>query len=274
MPLEDCTLKICNCNKTMALDAKALAGALKLKQPIRIHSELCRKEVGSFQEALKDEACVVACTQEAPLFSELAEGAGSATQLKFINIREHAGWSKEGAQATPKIAALLALAELPEPESVPGVSYKSGGQLLVIGPVAAAIAWADKLAAQLDVNVLVSGGKGGELPDERRYPVFSGKVTSIKGHLGAFEVAWEQVNPIDLEACTRCNACIRACPEQAIDFSYQIDLDKCKSHRECVKACGEVHAIDFERKEPQRGDTFDLILDLSRQPLITSEQPP
>jgi len=116
MSLDDKTLKVCNCNRTMALDAKALAAALKLEQPIQIHTELCRKEVGSFQESLKDESCIVACTQEAPLFSELAREAGAATQLKFINIREHAGWSKEGAQATPKIAALLALAELPEPE--------------------------------------------------------------------------------------------------------------------------------------------------------------
>src|SRR6266702_8371138 len=156
MPLEDRTLKICNCNKTMALDAKALAGALKLRQPIQIHTERCRKEVGSFQESLKDDACVVACTQEAPLFSEIAEAANAATDLKFINIREHAGWSKEGAQATPKIAALLALAELPEPEAVPVVNYQSGGQLLVIGPAEAAIAWADKLVEQLDVNVLVT----------------------------------------------------------------------------------------------------------------------
>jgi ferredoxin len=274
MALEDRALKVCNCNKTLALDAKAIAGALKLEQPIRMHTELCRKEIASFQEALKDDACVVACTQEAPLFSELAEEAKSATRLKFINIREHAGWSKEGAQATPKIAALLALADLPEPESVPGVSYQSGGQLLIIGPAGAAIAWADRLAAQLDVNVLISGRQDGELPDERRYPVFSGKVSSIKGHLGAFEVAWEQLNPIDLEVCTRCNACIRACPESAIDFSYQIDLDKCKAHRECVKACGAIQAIDFERADRSRSERFDMVLDLSAQALIRTAQLP
>ncbi len=274
MALEDRALKVCNCNKTMTLDARALAAALNLEQPVQVHTELCRKEIGSFQEALKEEACVVACTQEAPLFSELAGGAKSATRLKFINIREHAGWSKEGAQATPKIAALLALADLPEPESVPGVNYQSGGQLLIIGPAAAAIAWADRLAEQLEVSVLISGGKGGELPDERRYPVFSGKATSIEGHLGAFEVAWEQLNPIDLEVCTRCNACIRACPESAIDFSYQIDLDKCKAHRECVKACGAIQAIDFTRADRSRNERFDMVLDLSAQALIRTAQLP
>ncbi len=274
MSLEDRTLKICNCNKTMALDAKALVAALKLKQPIQTHTELCRKEVGSFQESLKDETCVVSCTQEAPLFSEIAQTANAPTRLKFINIREHAGWSKEGAAATPKIAALLALADLPEPESVPGVSYESGGQLLIIGPTEAAIAWAEKLAEQLEVNVLITSGRAGELPAERRYPVWSGKVKSVKGHLGEFEVVWEQDNPIDLEVCTRCNACIHACPEQAIDFSYQIDMDKCKAHRECVKACGAIRAIDFERAERERSDRFDMVLDFSAQPVIRTAQPP
>src|SRR2546422_908798 len=274
MTLEDRALKICNCNKTIALDAKALGAALKLTQPIQMHTELCRKEVGSFQESLKDEACVVACTQEAPLFSEIAQTANAPTQLKFINIREHAGWSKEGAAATPKIAALLALAELPEPESVPGVSYQSSGQLLIIGPTETAIAWADKLAQQLEVNVLITSSRGGELPAERHYPVWSGTVKSVKGHLGEVEGVWAQYNPIDLEVCTRCNACIHACPEQAIDFSYQIDMDKCKAHRECVKACGAIRAIDFERAERERSERFDMVLDFSAQPLIRTVQPP
>jgi ferredoxin len=274
MPLEDCTFKICNCNKTMALDAKGLSAALKLKQPVQIHTELCRKEIASFQNALKDESCVVACTQEASLFSEIAQGASAQTALQFVNIREHAGWSKEGSKATPKIAALLALADLPEPEPVTAVSYKSGGELLIVGPTEAAIPWAEKLAEQLQVNVLITSQRGGELPAERRFPVWSGEVKSVKGHLGEFQVAWEQDNPIDLEVCTRCNACIRACPEQAIDFSYQIDMDKCKSHRECVKACGDIRAIDFSRADRARSDRFDMVLDLSPQPLIRTAQPP
>ena len=258
----------------MALDAKALAQALKLDAPPTIHTELCRREVGEFQAALKGGDCVVACTQEAPLFSELAEQAGAKAAIKFVNIRETGGWSKESRAATPKIAALLALAELPDPEPVPEVSYKSGGQLLIIGPADAAVQWAERLKDQLEVNVLVNNSSGAELPEVRNYPVWSGKVTSVSGYLGAFEVSWEQSNPIDLEVCTRCNACIHSCPEQAIDFTYQIDLDKCKSHRDCVKACGDIRAIDFDRADRARSERFDLVLDLSAEPAIKLAQLP
>jgi ferredoxin len=270
------TKLICNCNKTMPLDAKALASALKLGATPNIASELCRKHVAAFEAAVKNGGdLVVACTQEAPLFSELHEQLQGSGSLKFVNIRETAGWSSDAAGATPKIAALLALADAPEAEPVPAVSYKSEGRLLVVGPGAAALAWAERLVEQFSVSVLATdGGEPYEMPAERRYPVFSGRPRAVKGYLGAFEVEWDQANPIDLETCTRCNACIRVCPEQAIDFTYQIDLDKCKAHRKCVTACGEIGAIDFERKETRRADAFDMILDLSREPLIKLAQPP
>jgi ferredoxin len=274
MGLEGKTLKVCSCNKTVAIDGRALAAALKAGEPIQVHNELCRKDAAAFQAALGDPDVIVACTQEAPLFSEIAEAAGARPALRFVNLREQAGWSGEGAQALPKIAALLAMAALPDPEPVPAVSYKSGGQLLIIGPAAPALDWAERLYTALEVNVLVTEARGGELPLERRYPVWSGKVDRLAGWLGAFEVEWTQQNPIDLETCTRCNACIRACPEQAIDYSYQIDMDKCKAHRECVKACGAIGAIDFARAAAPHREIFDLVLDLQREPSLRTPELP
>ena len=271
MSLAGKTLKLCSCNGTLPIDAKRLGAALNLQAPVVVHRELCRKESGAFQAALVDPDLLVACTQEAPLFSELASAAQSQARISFVNIRESGGWSAQGKDAGPKIAALLAAAAMPSPEPVAEVDYASGGQLLIIGPADAALDWAGRLAGTLEVNVLMTGKGAGEIAeqaDERSFPVWSGKVTGISGWLGAFEVEWVQDNPIDLDLCTRCNACLRACPEGAIDFSYRIDMDKCKAHRDCVAACGPVQAIDFARVAAPRKERFDLVLDLSRAPLV------
>ena len=264
----------------MPLDGPALARALGPEAGVEgIHSLLCRREAGSFQRAAKSGAdLLVACTQESRLFLELAEATEGAPgpaerPIRFVNIRENGGWSKDARAATPKIAALIAAARLPAPEPVPVVSYASGGRVLVIGAASAATRAAAMLDDRLQVSLLLPRA-GGTLPQAHTHAVHSGRVTRIAGWLGAFEVSWAEANPIDLDLCTRCNACIDICPEQAIDFSYQIDLDKCTGHRDCVRACGAAGAIDFERAGGETSEAFDLVLDLQAVPQIALHQPP
>ena len=244
-----------------------------------VHTTLCRREAGAFQRAAKSgDDLLVACTQESRLFLELnaeTEGAPGIAErpIRFVNIRETGGWSKDAKAATPKIAALLAAAALPDAEPVSTVSYKSAGRVLVIGAADAAQRAANMLADKLDVSLLLTRA-GGTLAQERALPVHAGSLTGIGGWLGNFDVSWNSANPIDLDLCTRCNACVDVCPESAIDFSYQIDLAKCTGHRDCVRVCEAAGAIDFARAAQPGGESFDLVLDLQAAPYLALHQPP
>ncbi|CAD5373801.1 Iron-sulfur cluster-binding protein [Rubrivivax sp. A210] len=284
---------ICNCNQTLPLDAPAIRKALEQTPGASVdgltttHTLLCRREAPAFQRAAKDSTAsgdelLVTCTQESRLFLELneeTEGAASVLErpIRFVNIRETAGWSRDGKAATAKIAALIAAAQLPAPEPVATVSYRSGGRCLVIGPAEMAEQAAELLGDKLDVSVLVSpggGGAGGALAQAHARATHHGRLLRLSGWLGQFEAEWESTNPIDLDLCTRCNACVAACPEGAIGLDYQVDLDACKRHRDCVRVCDAAGAIDFTRAPLRQQERFDLVLDLRAESAFTMHQPP
>src|SRR5258708_1367573 len=96
------TILVCSCEDTMPLDAQALRRGCR-GAAVVTGRELCRAELDRFRALAATGAPItVGCTQEAPLFREAVAGSGG--DLRFVNLRESAGWSVDAAGAGPKMA--------------------------------------------------------------------------------------------------------------------------------------------------------------------------
>ena len=155
MTLADKNVFLCTCNGTMPLDADAIARATGASHAA-VHTAMCQRELGALQGRRGRRHDRRLHAGAAAAGRNRGRSRPASRSIRFVNIRETAGWSAEASQATPKIAALLAAAALPDPEPVPSVAYKSEGQLLIVGPLDAALRWAEALRAALSVTVLAT----------------------------------------------------------------------------------------------------------------------
>ena len=191
MKLKGKSVLVCDCEKTMPLADGGLAKACRAagaEGDPELQTQLCRAQLGNFQRAILGEGPVlVACTQEAPLFTEVAAEDNPQAELSFVNIRERAGWSEQAAEAGPKIAALLAEAAL-DIAPTPGVSFESKGVCLVYGRDELALEAAKQLAGRLEVTVLLTEPAEILPPRVMDVPVFRGTITGARGHLGSFAI--------------------------------------------------------------------------------------
>jgi ferredoxin len=197
MKLRGKRVLLCDCEGSMPLTADGLSAACRrvgAEGDVELNSQLCRAQIDNFRRALEGgEPLLVACTQETPLFSEVAEESGAQSEAGFVNIRETAGWSEDAAgdNARAKIAALLAEAAL-EITPAPSVAMQSNGVCLVYGGDEAALEAAKQLAGRLEVTLLLAqaGDDADEIlpPPVMDVPVFRGRIVQAQGHLGAFAV--------------------------------------------------------------------------------------
>jgi ferredoxin len=170
----------------MPLDAQAIGRGCTGK--ITQANQLCGLELVRFKAALADSAPVtVACTQEAPLFREVADDFPAA-ELTFVNIRETGGWSNDAAAAGPKAAALIAAAG-EEMSPISMVTLQSDGVVLIYGRDEIAIEAAQRLADRLDITVLLTKPRDVTPRRTHEFPVLKGTVRNARGHLGEFELA-------------------------------------------------------------------------------------
>ena len=167
----------------MPLDAETVRRACRGAE-VKTANQLCRAELEKFRTAAASGPLVVGCTQEAPLFGETA---GPDADLAFVNVRETAGWSEQAANAGPKMAALLAAAAEPDPET-PFVSLTSEGVVLIYGRDDKAIEAGMLLKEHLDVTVLLSWPGEVAPPRVNDFPVAKGTIRSATGRLGGFDI--------------------------------------------------------------------------------------
>jgi len=178
---------ICSCENTMPLDSDAVRCACRGGE-LMTARQLCRGEVERFRSAVAAAGpLTVGCTQEAPLFTELAAEISNDRPITFVNLRETAGWSKEASRAGPKMAALVAAAQEPLPE-VPFVTLESEGVILIYGADERAVEAGALLQDHLDVTVLIKPPAAIAPSRSGAFPIAKGRVASAKGYLGAFEL--------------------------------------------------------------------------------------
>ncbi len=186
---------LCNCERTMRVDAKRIARAAGADEAPEVCSHLCRTEVERFSRALEAGGkLAVACTQEAPLFRELAEEAGHGGDVRFVNIRERAGWSADEADPAPRMAALLAEG-LIATEPAGTMTVTSDGSCLVYGAGQTALEAARRLQARLQVSLLLSDASDVIPPSVMDVPVYRGRIIKASGHFGQFEITVDDYAP-------------------------------------------------------------------------------
>lgn len=179
-------LLVCSCEKSMPLDAQTIGRACSAH--LTQANQLCGADLAQVKTALAEGADItIACTQEAPLFREVAEDL-ECPAPSFVNIRETGGWSKDAAAAGPKMAALIAAAAEEMPP-VALVTLESNGVVLIYGRDEVAIEAAERLADRLDITVLLTRPKDVTPRRVNQFPVVKGTVRNARGFLGKFELA-------------------------------------------------------------------------------------
>lgn len=187
------SLILCNCEGSLPLDAAGLSRTTGLTCS-RVHTSLCTREINAVTEEIAKGDILIACAQEQALFQELAEEVG-AEAPGCVDLRDRAGWSEASGDALPKMAALLAEAQLPAAEQR-AMDVSSEGVCLIAGAGAVVLPLADRLAEALAITVLLTDDA--EPPLSRRFDTVRGRLRRVTGALGGFEVtidALQQMQP-------------------------------------------------------------------------------
>lgn len=187
------TLLLCDCGGSQTVDPDRIGAAAQVRCS-KVHTALCTHQLELAAEAMQAGGVVIACSQEQDVFADLAAELDVETP-GFVDLRDRAGWTGAGQDATAKMAALAAEAMMPA--ALPAaLDVSSEGVCLVVGPGAVALDFAGTVRDALSVTVLVTDDA--DLPVSRGVDVVRGRLRRVTGALGGFSVeidALQQVVP-------------------------------------------------------------------------------
>ncbi|MCB5197726.1 4Fe-4S binding protein [Loktanella sp. TSTF-M6] len=181
------TVLICDCLGSQRVDGTGLTAATGLSCSA-CHTSLCDAQIDLAETAMRQGDVVIACQQEAPRFTELADDIG-ATVPTFVDLRDRAGWTADET-ATAKQAALLAEGVLPRGE-VRSMDVVSDGTCLILGVSDVAVRAAEQLAPILGVTLLMPDGW--EVDLHSGYDTVTGELSQATGSLGQFETKFDRL---------------------------------------------------------------------------------
>ena len=185
-------LILCDCAGTQSPDPDRISQACDAACS-KVHTALCTREIELAAHLMQTgDDLVIACGQETEVFSELAEELG-VDQPGFVDLRDRAGWSDQGQDAAPKMAALAAEALVPQPVTR-SIDVVSEGTCCVIGPGEIVFDLAAVLSESLAVTVLLTDAAE---PLGRSFDVVRGRVRSLSGALGGFSLKLDQVRQLE-----------------------------------------------------------------------------
>ena len=192
---------ICNCEKTMDIDGLELSKACQSSSNCKVENNLCGSDIDVVIEALNESKnnnknLLIACTQETKTFEKVAEEHNFSMPSTF-NIREYAGWSKEGKKSIPKISAIIN-SSIENIKQTPSLTMESSGRCFVYvdhnkGDEAVEIA-ADlckKLANHLGVTLMICNFKNDIMIEANNYKITKGSINLAQGYFTQFKL---QVN--------------------------------------------------------------------------------
>ena len=185
-------LVVCDCGGSQAPDLAAIEAGAGVTCS-RLYSGLCGAQAEQAAQEMQGAEVIIACQQETAFFQDLAEETG-AMQPGFVDLRDRAGWSDEGAGSGAKMAALVAEALVPV-RGPSAMDVTSEGVCLIVGAGDVALPLAERLSSALAVTVLLTDDAAP--PVSRAFDVVRGVLRQVAGALGGFTLridALQQMN--------------------------------------------------------------------------------